>query len=133
MATHNFRELIIWQRAKSLTIDVYKLTSKLPESERFGLISQMRRSAISISSNIAEGSGRGTNKDFARFLKIALSSAYELETQLIISFELFEGNIEKEAFTNLIGVMAELQKMIFAFEKKLSVTRLSLLSLVSFL
>jgi len=83
MQVHNFRDLKVWQL--SINAVIYKITSEFPADEKFGLISQIRRCAVSIPSNIAEGSGRGSNKDFARLLEIALASSYELETQLIIS------------------------------------------------
>lgn len=85
---HNFRELNIWKKSLDLSVDVYRITEEFPVVEKYNLISQIVRSAVSIPSNIAEGSGRGTNKDFCRFLNIALGSAYELETQLTISNKL---------------------------------------------
>ncbi len=111
---HNFKELKIWQKAVDLAADIYALTSNSPEGEKFNLVSQMRRAAISISSNIAEGAGRGTNKYFARFLSIAYGSLYELESQLFVSKRL---NFTKEnkLYTNI----DELQKMIYDFKKTL--------------
>ncbi|MFK7952161.1 MAG: four helix bundle protein [Ekhidna sp.] len=84
----NFRELEIWSLGKRLTTEIYQLTSDLPKSEIYGLTSQMRRAAVSIPSNIAEGCSRNSNKEFIRFLEIAIGSSFELETQLIISEEL---------------------------------------------
>jgi four helix bundle protein len=84
----SFRELKIWQIAREIVKEVSLFTSKFPQSEKFGLISQMNRSAISVPSNIAEGFGRFSNKDFARFLRISLGSLYELETKLILSSDL---------------------------------------------
>ncbi|WP_107851321.1 four helix bundle protein [Oceanimonas marisflavi] len=80
--------LDVWKGAMRLVTDVYQLTSHFPESERFGLISQMRRCAVSVPSNIAEGAARGSNADFLRFLYIARGSLSELETQLLISAQL---------------------------------------------
>lgn len=111
---HNFRELIIWKKAINVVTSLYLLVVELPDVEKFGLKSQMSRSAVSIPSNIAEGSGRGTDKDFNRFLDIALSSSYELETQLILSQKLFGIEIEK-----LIKDINELQKMIGGFKRSL--------------
>ncbi len=111
---HNFRELNIWKQSIQLVTELYLLASELPSEEKFGLKSQMCRSAVSISSNIAEGSGRTTNKDFSRFLDISLASSYELETQLIISSNLFE--IEVQSFIDKIN---ELQKMIGGFKRTL--------------
>src|SRR5690606_40019983 len=85
---HNFKELKVWQNAMSLTKAIYLITDQFPDKERFGLTSQIRRSAVSIPSNIAEGSGRGTDKDFVHFLHITFGSACELETQIILANEL---------------------------------------------
>lgn len=87
---HGYKQLIVWQKAKQLAISVYTLTEKFPREEIYGLTSQMRRSAISIASNIAEGRMRGTKKDFLSFLRIAYGSGAELETQLEISKEVFK-------------------------------------------
>jgi four helix bundle protein len=78
-----FRDLNVWRKAMDLVEECYSATTFLPDAERFGLVSQMRRSSISIPSNIAEGCGRRTNRDFARFLHIAYGSACELETQAL--------------------------------------------------
>lgn len=85
---HNFKQLHVWQEALALAKEVYVLTALFPSDEKFGLTSQIRRSAASIPSNIAEGAGRNSNKDFARFLSIALGSAFELETHLLLAKEL---------------------------------------------
>lgn len=81
---HNFRELKIWKESINLVKQIYLLTSDLPKDEKFGLISQINRCSVSIPSNIAEGSGRTSDKEFLNFLNIAISSSYELETQLIL-------------------------------------------------
>lgn len=83
-----FRDLIAWQKAKTLAKQVYQATARMPDSERFGLTMQMRRAAVSIPSNIAEGHGRQSLPDYIRFLKIARGSLMELQTQLILSEEL---------------------------------------------
>ncbi|MCA5005056.1 four helix bundle protein [Sphingobacterium bovistauri] len=79
---HKFRDLVVWQKAMDLANSVYMSTENLPVAEKFGLLSQIRRSAVSICSNIAEGAGRNTKGEFIQFLGIANGSAYELETQL---------------------------------------------------
>ncbi|MCA9386763.1 four helix bundle protein [Candidatus Dojkabacteria bacterium] len=84
----NYKKLEIWEISKNLSIKIYGITNGFPTHEVYGLTSQIRRAAISIPSNIAEGSGRNSNPDFAKFLDIALGSLFELETQLIISCEL---------------------------------------------
>jgi len=80
-----YKDLIVWQKSMDLVVEIYKITEKFPESERYGLVSQMRRSVVSIPSNIAEGSKRSTKKDFKKFLIIALGSGAELETQAEIA------------------------------------------------
>jgi four helix bundle protein len=84
MYVESFKHLIVWQRAIELVKEVYRITDGLPKSEMYGLVSQMRRSAVSIPSNIAEGKKRKTKNDFLHFLRIADGSAAELETQVII-------------------------------------------------
>lgn len=84
----SYKELIVWQKAIKLVKEIFILTDKFPKSELYGIISQMRRSAISIPSNIAEGYGRKSSKEYAQFYSIAYGSALELETQIIISKEL---------------------------------------------
>jgi len=111
---HNFRELNIWKDSLQLVKKVYILTSELPKDEKFGLISQINRSAVSIPSNIAEGSGRTSEKEFLHFLNIAISSSYELETQLILAEELF--NLKTK---ELIGEITSIQKMIGGFSRKI--------------
>ena len=112
---HNFRELNIWKEALELVKMVYKLTIKLPVEEKFGLISQINRGSISIPSNIAEGSGRTSEKEFIHFLNIAISSSYELETQLILIHEIYQ--IETQ---NIILNLNKIQKMINGFKKSIS-------------
>ena len=84
----SYRDLIAWQKAFALGIAVYRLTKQLPDSERFGLISQLRRGAVSIASNIAEGYGRQSTADYIRFLRVARGCLYELDTQLLFAVEL---------------------------------------------
>ena len=85
MSIRSYCDLRVWQRGMDLVAEVYEVTREFPQEERFGLTSQMRRSAISVPSNIAEGFGRESNGDFARFLRVAQGSLKELETQLLIS------------------------------------------------
>ena len=117
---HNFKELRIWQDSMDIVEDIYKRIGNFPKNEQFGLVSQMNRCSVSIPSNIAEGSGRESNKDFRRFLSISLSSAFELETQLIIASRI--GFLKKDDFERIIEKLNKVQKMIFVFRKKLSVT-----------
>lgn len=83
----SFRDLEVWRRAMDLSHTVYDLTRQLPDDERFGLVSQLRRSSISVPSNIAEGFGRGSRVDYLRFLRVARGSLYEVETQLLFCVE----------------------------------------------
>lgn len=112
--THNFRELKIWKESINLVKRIYLLTVELPKDEKFGLISQINRCSVSIPSNIAEGSGRTSDKEFLHFLNIAISSSYELETQLILVEELFK--IETKS---ILEELEALQKMIDAFKRML--------------
>jgi four helix bundle protein len=88
MYTYSFEKLEVWQLAKKLVVEIYKITSRFPAEERFGLVSQLRRAAVSICSNIAEGCGRSTPKDQANFYNKAYSSLMEVLNQLLISQDL---------------------------------------------
>ena len=114
---HNFKELKIWQKSVDFAVEIYKLTQKLPAEEKFSLISQMRRSAVSIPSNIAEGSGKRTNRDFNSYLVNSLGSCFELETQLIISNRL--KFIKEEEYNSSTSALEEIQKMIVGLQKSL--------------
>lgn len=104
-----FRELEVWKKSIDLTTLIYELTTEFPKNEIYGLTSQMRRAAVSVASNIAEGSARGTRKDFRQFVKQAEGSNCELQTQLVIARRLKLGNSEKiqeaERFSIEIGKM----------------------------
>ena len=108
----NFRDLDIWNESIKLVGKVYKCTEILPESEKFGLVPQMNRCSVSIPSNIAEGCSKDSQKDFARFLKIALGSAFELETQFEICIEL--NLLKREQVSEIISEIVTLQKRIKA-------------------
>jgi four helix bundle protein len=92
MTIKSYKDLIVWQRSIELVIEIYQLTKQFPPEEIYGLISQMRRASVSIPSNIAEGSYRGTRKDYVQFLRIAGGSASELQTQLEIAKRLSFNN-----------------------------------------
>ena len=111
-----YKDLKIWIRSVDLATEIYELTSKFPAEEKFGLISQMRRCSISISSNIAEGAGRSSDKDFKRFLDISYGSLYELQTQLIISNNL--RFVDDELFEKVEREIIEIQKMVFTYAKR---------------
>ncbi|OGD66852.1 four helix bundle protein [Candidatus Campbellbacteria bacterium RIFOXYC2_FULL_35_25] len=112
----SFKDSIVWQKSIELSVNIYNVTENFNESEKFGLISQMRRCAVSIPSNIAEGSKRKTNKDFAQFLRIASGSAAELETQIIIAQRIYL-NIE---FKEISSLLLEIQKMLTVIIRKIN-------------
>lgn len=114
---HNFRKLDIWLKSMDLVVEIYQLTNTFPNHEKFGLSSQMNRSAVSIPSNIAEGSAKSSNKDFARFLEMSIGSSYELETELTIASKL--NYIGLDVFALLQNKIVEIQKMIIGFKNKL--------------
>ena len=114
---NNLKELKIWHKSIDLAVEVYKVTSHFPAEEKFGLISQSRRAAVSISSNIAEGAGRSSSKEFNYFLGIANGSSFELQTQLVISNKL--ELISNEVLESLLLQIDELQKMNYGFQKML--------------
>ena len=100
-----------------LVTEIYRITNTFPNIERFGLISQMQRSAVSIPSNIAEGSAKSSNKDFGRFLEISIGSSFELETELLLGFNL--NYIDSDIYDDLQSKLSEIQKMIIGFKNKL--------------
>lgn len=106
----NFRELDIWKRAIAFSKSIYELSGSLPEKEKYGLINQIQRASVSIPSNIAEGSSRSSQADFARYLEIALGSAFEVETQLTIAKEI--GYITTEQLIKQLEELTILQKQI---------------------
>lgn len=93
----NYRSLVVWEKSHQFVLGVYEATLNFPKSEAFGLTGQIRRAAVSIPSNIAEGCGRGSNADFARFLQIAMGSASECDYQLLLSHDLGYLNDERYA------------------------------------
>jgi four helix bundle protein len=110
---NGYKDLIVWRKSVDFCINVYKLTAEFPDSERFGLVSQLRRAAVSIPSNIAEGSKRNTRKDQNQFYTIAYGSGAEIETQLEISKSLFpehKNNLEAIE-SDLIEIMKMLNKL----------------------
>lgn len=109
-----FRKLEIWKRSFELVKVVYKLCNDLPESEKYGLVSQVKRCSVSIPSNIAEGCGRVTNTDLNRFIAIAIGSTFELESQLLLISDLFNTDI-----SSALQELNEIQKMLNGFSKSL--------------
>lgn len=118
MARHNFRNLKIWQEGVEFVLSNYAITNNFPDSERFNLTSQMNRGAVSIPSNIAEGSAKSTDKHFKLYLETSLGSAYEWETQLTVALKL--KYITQETYSKSIEEIQKLQRMIGAFIDRLS-------------
>jgi len=114
---HQFKELLIWKKSRLFCSKIYSATTAFPSEEKFGITNQLRRASVSIPSNIAEGSSRHSNKDFARFLEIAIGSAYEVETQLLISSDL--GFINEEKTIELTNMLEEIIKMTSRFRATL--------------
>jgi four helix bundle protein len=115
---HNFKQLEIWKLGMDLSEAVYTATVGFPKEERYGLTDQIRRSSVSIPSNIAEGAGRKTNADFDRFIHNAMGSACELETQLLLALRLKFG--KPELVNPVLLELDRLQKMIFKFSEHLN-------------
>ncbi len=112
---HSFRDLTVWQKSFELVTDVYKLAEQLPKNEEFGLKAQIRRCAVSLPSNIAEGQQRNNSKEYRHFLGIAKGSSAELETQILLAAELY--NVEA---VQLLQKLEEIQKMLQTIMIKLS-------------
>lgn len=115
-----FRDLLIWQKAMALVTNCYTLSADFPNDEQFGLTSQIRRCSISIPSNISEGFGRGSNKDYYRFLTISLGSLFEFQTQIEIAYNLKYISLEK--FNKLYEDSRELERMLTSFMNKIKDT-----------
>ncbi len=113
----SFRDLFIWQKSMNLVTVIYEVSSKFPSQEMYGLTSQIRRCAISIPSNIAEGYGRNSTGDYKRFLQIAVGSLFEFQTQIEIAFNLHY--LSKEVFDDLLRTCNDLDKMLYSLIQKL--------------
>ncbi|MDJ0724900.1 MAG: four helix bundle protein [Prochloraceae cyanobacterium] len=113
----SYREQFIWKRAVQLSVNCYKLTEKFPNSELYGLTNQIRRSSVSVPSNIAEGYGRRSTKEYIQFLYIALGSLRELDTQLIIAREV--KLLDQKFFVDIINEVEEMQRIMVSSINKL--------------
>jgi four helix bundle protein len=114
----DFKQLKVWQKAHRLALEIYRHTQSFPAEERFGLTIQLRRAAVSVPSNIAEGAGRNTDLDFARFLSIAAGSASEVEYQLLLARDL--GHLPEEPYRQLNHQVNEVKRMLNSFIQALS-------------
>jgi len=114
---HDFRRLTVWQKSRRLALEVYGLTARFPKEEQYGLTSQVKRAASSIPANIAEGCGRESAADMARFLHIAGGSACELESHLILAHDL--GFLEAVAYESALGGIGEIKRMLRSLADRL--------------
>ena len=114
---HRFKELDIWKQSRVFCKEIYVVTAQFPEVEKFGLTSQLRRASVSIPSNIAEGASRKSNKDFSRFLEIAVGSCYEIETQLLIANDL--RFLNDNDLKKLLAALESIVKMTSKFKSTL--------------
>ncbi|MBI3624300.1 four helix bundle protein [Candidatus Saccharibacteria bacterium] len=115
MPVKSYKDLVVWQKSFTLAKEIYSLTHELPRNEEFGLVSQIRRSAISVPSNIAEGQQRNNRGEYKQFIGVAKGSAAELETQLMLISEIYSIDV-KQALT----LLEEVQKMLGSLSRKLS-------------
>lgn len=114
----NFKELKVWQKGMDIAVNCFVLTETFPKEEKYGLTSQITRSGVSVPSNIAEGSSRRSEKDYARFIEISLGSSFELETQLLIAQKVKYGN--QDLLNQVLADVTEEQKMLQGFAAKLN-------------
>ena len=117
MGRHNFKKLKIWNEAMILVDETYKMVEKFPDFEKYGLSSQITRCAVSIPSNIAEGTSKSTDKHFNKYIENSLGSTFEWETQLNVSYR--QEYINQEYFLSLENKIQQLQKMISGFQSRL--------------
>jgi four helix bundle protein len=115
---NRFKELVVWKKSVELATDVYSVIRNFPSEEKFGLVSQLNRCAVSIPSNIAEGSGRNSNGEFNHFLGIAVGSSFEMETQLVIANKL--NYLTDDQLRELENKLDEVQRMLFGLQKSLN-------------
>ncbi|NQY07238.1 MAG: four helix bundle protein [Flavobacteriaceae bacterium] len=114
---HRFKDLEIWKQSRVFCSDIYRITSKFPDEEKFGITNELRRASISIPSNIAEGSSRSSNKEFCRFLEFGIGAAYEVQTQLLISADI--GFLNNDDMDNTIEKITSIIKMMVKFKSTL--------------
>ena len=117
----DFRQLKVWGKAHQLALAIYKATANFPKEELYGLTSQIRRASISVPTNIAEGCGRNTDADFARFVQIAMGSASEVEYQLLLAHDL--NFLSEESYTKLHSETEEIKRMLASLLKTLRINR----------
>jgi len=113
----DFRKLMVWKKAQDLTVYAYSVTKLFPSSEQFGLTAQIRSASCSIGANIAEGCGRGSNKDFLRFLHIAIGSAFEVENHILLAERI--GYLDEQQASTLIKMVVEQKRMLASLMRKI--------------
>ena len=118
MSALNYKDLVVWQKSMDLAVEIYKIVGKLPKQETYALSDQMRRASVSVPSNIAEGQERGSDKDFIRFLYIALGSKSELETQLHLAIRI--GMLKEEDISTALQLSVEIGKMLNSLISKIA-------------
>jgi four helix bundle protein len=119
MGMHNFKELKIWQRGMELAVEVYRVAETFPKDERFGLTSQVKRCVVSVPSNISEGAGRATEKQFRHFLEFSMGSINELQTQMELARRF--NYIDQETNDRILDEALQVYKMILAFYNKINI------------
>ena len=117
MGMHNYRELKIWQRSMDFVERIYEVSSKFPKEEKYGLTAQIRSCVVSIPSNISEGAGRGTNKQFKRFLEFSMGSINEVQTQIELAYRV--RYLSQEIYEPLIDEALQIYKMVLGFYNSL--------------
>ena len=118
----DFRDIKIWDKAHKLVVEIYKISALFPKNEQYGLTSQIRRAAVSIPSNIAEGSGRGSKKELKQFMIVSSSSASEVEYQILLALDL--GYISKLIYEKLNEKIVEIKKMLNSYINKIERTNI---------
>ena len=114
----NFKDLVVWQKAYNLTLEIYKITAEFPKHEQYGLSSQMRRACVSVVSNIAEGYTRKGRNEYLQFLSVSYASLAELETQLLLTSDL--GYMKKQKLEKSLNLKDEVGAMLYSLQQKLN-------------
>jgi len=114
----NFKELKIWKKGIEIAVKTYQFAETLPKGDKYAIVQQMTKASVSISSNIAEGSSRKSERDYSRFIEISLGSAFELETQIIIAEQLSKG--DQQLLQDLKTEVADEQRMLTGFQQRLN-------------
>ncbi len=118
MEIHNFKELHVWQKSIDLAVQVYEISVLFPREEKFGLVTQAQRSAVSVPSNIAEGCGRISTRELQHFLSVSMGSCFELETQMILACRF--GYLTAEKLLTLTETVSQVQRMLYGFYNSLN-------------